>query len=114
MADLSQAAFRGIPVFFRTCCQRAARRTDGCNYGHPGRELMLQVHRLVPEGVSQADWCKAVDELREFLNRSNHGAAIEWFRRYYPDCMKLVRKPRYPAFLGGVREALHELRTQQE
>lgn len=49
-----------------------------------------------------------VDELLEYLKHQDDQAAIDWFRREFPKCMRLVPPRRRQRFLLGVRMAAEE------
>lgn len=102
----SVSAYRGpCPSFFRACCYEASRaKASGVRvgYDHPGYHLALHVMGLQPNEVDRDDWMTAINALEEHLNGEDEPQIINWFCRWFPRCMALVPRRRYPIFLKGI------------
>lgn len=106
------AVYNGVPGFFRACCHDAANQVFGLHsvgYAHPGRELMRNWERVVPDELEEDEWLSEVEHFTELLLTDQDDAALNWLREHWPACLKLVPSRRRMTFLQGLREAAAEL-----
>jgi hypothetical protein len=97
----------GVPSFFRACCYEAS--LGGVNtYRLAAWHLTIHLYDQVPDNAEIDDWEKHVERLRAACGKEDEDIIWDWFKRYYPKCMRLVPSRRKKQFTDGVLDAYRE------
>ncbi len=101
-------AFKGIPSFFRACCQEAS-FGGGNSYRVPGWHLAIHISELESyEYDDENEFQARIAALQSLLSAGNRRAVLEWLVDEYPRCLQLVPRRRRQTFLDGVFDAFGE------
>ena len=96
--------FRGVPSFFRACCQTAA-QGGSATYKGPGYHLAIHTEELCEPQDDQEEVGRKLDELRAVVDDDDDAAIVAWYRREFPRCMQYVPSKRRVQFAAGVKFA---------
>ena len=100
---------RGVPSFFRAHCMTAKTTGGGAaTYGNAAHELTRHLESLQPYDIATDDWYGELQELAALVQTASGpdvDAVWNWFRRHFPNAMRLVPSRRKSVFVDGVRRA---------
>src|SRR5262249_20507224 len=89
----------GVPTFFKIACSEA-NRVGTKTYFEAAWHLAIHIDSAqVPDDADPNEWEDVyLKRLTDACARSDESRIWEWFRRHYPECMKLVPKQRKEEF----------------
>ena len=94
----------------RNLC-RAAQRGGEVGWRRVGFELATGAVICPPPDIDAHDWKAHLWELHELLEEGEAWAAVEWFRRFFPDVVREIPPRRHMQFAQGAIDACRDQRV---
>lgn len=97
----------GVPTFFKALCLTAS-QGGAHSYKHVGYSFGGATEGEQPWDANQEEWNEMLQEVQKYIKNGDRDNIWRWYRKVYPNAMKLVPIQRKDSFVNGILEAYND------